>query len=282
MTGFLQNLHTHTTYCDGRLTAEEMIKAAIQKGGSSIGFSEHSYVAFDEEYSMMSEDTPLYIAEINLLKQRYTRDVTSSIPGKIEVYLGIEVDYFTDVECVPEGFDYIIGTVHHIEKDGKYLTIDATLENLEKIRDEYFGGDYYEVAQAYYETITKLPEKFKIDIIGHFDLIAKQNLGGRLFDETNPRYMAAATNAMEQILTKCRIFEVNTGGMYRRGVKTPYPSKSLLTELQKCGGEVLLSSDSHDADSLYYMFDEMKELVKSCGFTHIKRLTKDGFMDEKL
>jgi len=274
MTGFLQNLHTHTTYCDGRLTAEEMIQAAIEKSGSSIGFSEHSYVAFDEEYSMKLCDTPLYIAEINSLKQKHK--------DKIEVYLGIEVDYFTDVECVPEGFDYIIGTVHHIEKDGKYLTIDATLENLEKIRDEYFGGDYYALAEAYYETITKLPEKFKIDIIGHFDLIAKQNIDSRLFDETNPRYMAAATNAMEQILTKCRIFEVNTGGMYRRGVKTPYPSKNLLTELQKRGGEELLSSDSHDADSLYYMFDEMKELVKSCGFTHIKRLTKDGFMDEKL
>jgi len=274
MTGFLQNLHTHTTYCDGKLSAEEMIQAAIQKGGNSIGFSEHSYVAFDEEYSMKLCDTQRYISEINSLKLKYK--------SQVAVYLGIEVDYFTDVRDVPEGFDYIIGTVHHIEKDGKHLTIDATFENLEKIRDEYFGEDYYTLAEKYYETIAKLPDKFNIDIIGHFDLIAKQNSQGRLFDEKHPRYQAAATNAMEQILKKCRIFEVNTGGMYRRGVGTPYPSKYLLTELQKRGGEVLLSSDSHDADSLYFKFDEMRELVKSCGFTSIKRLTKDGFTDEEL
>jgi len=268
----LQNLHTHTTYCDGKLTAEEMVIAALRKGGSSIGFSEHSYVAFDEEYSMMPEDTPLYIAEINALKKKY----------EIEIYLGIEVDYYTDVESVPEGLDYIISTVHHIEKDGKFLTIDATLENLEKIRDEHFGGDYYAVAEAYYQTITKLPEKFKIDIIGHFDLIAKQNTDNRLFDEMHPRYTTAAISAMEQILNKCKIFEVNTGGIYRRGVQSPYPSEYLLRELQKRGGEVLLSSDSHDADSLYYKFDEMLELIKSCGFTYIKRLTKDGFINEQL
>ena len=272
MTSFLQNLHTHTTYCDGKLTAEEMIKAAIRKDGNSIGFSEHSYVTFDEEYSMMPEDTPLYIAEINTLKQKYS--------GEIEVYLGIEQDYFTDE--VPEGLDYIISTVHHIKKDGRFITIDSTFDNLEKIRDEFFSGDYLAVAEAYYSEIADIAEKTNADIIGHFDLIAKQNIDGRLFDETAPRYMAAATNAMEQILAKCKIFEINTGGMYRRGVKTPYPSKNLLTELHKRGGEVLLSSDSHDADSLYYMFDEMKELVKSCGFTYIKRLTKDGFVNERL
>jgi len=33
---------------------------------------------------------------------------------------------------------------------------------------------------------------------------------------------------------------------------------------------------------LYYKFDEMQELIKSTGFKYIKRLTKDGFINEKL
>jgi len=272
MKKFLQNLHTHTTYCDGKLSAEEMVKAALQKSGDSLGFSEHSYVSFDEQYSMMPSDTPLYITEINNLKQKYK--------DEIEIYLGIEQDYFTDE--VPEGLDYIIATVHHIEKEGKYITIDTSYENIQKIKDEYFAGDIYALTEAYYTVIGKLPKKFKIDIIGHLDLISKQNIGGRLFDETNPRYTIAATNAIEQILEKCKIFEINTGGMYRRKAPLPYPTPYLLNEIHKRGGEVLLSSDSHDAHSLYFKFDEMRELVKSCGFTHIKRLTKDGFIDERI
>lgn len=37
-----QNLHTHTTFCDGTNTAEEMIQAARELGMDSLGFSGHS------------------------------------------------------------------------------------------------------------------------------------------------------------------------------------------------------------------------------------------------
>jgi len=269
---FLQNLHTHTTYCDGTLSAEEMIKAAIERGGDSIGFSEHSYVPFDEEYSMSIKDTPHYISEINALKIKYE--------GTIDIFLGLEVDYFT--EYVPDGLEYIIGTSHHVEKEGKYITVDGWAEHLYKMCDEHFGGNYYSMAESYYKTVANVVEKTNADIVGHFDLIMKNNVDGCMFDEMNPRYIKAAVDSMEQVLQKCKLFEVNTGAMYRRGVTYPYPSVFLLKELQKRGGEIILSSDSHDAQSLYFKFDDMCELVKSCGFKYIKRLTKDGFINEKV
>ena len=267
-----QNLHTHTTYCDGVLSAEEMVKAAVKMNGASIGFSEHSYVPFDEEYSMKIEDTPDYIREINALKEKY-RDT-------IDIYLGIEVDYFTD--NVPDGLDYVIGTAHHVEKDGNFITVDGPAEHLFKMADEYFKGDFYEMAESYYKTMEDVVRKTNADIIGHFDLITKNNKDGCMFDDMHPRYIKAALNAMDKILEKINLFEVNTGAMYRRGTKEPYPSVYLLKELNKRGGEVILSSDSHCAESLFYKFDDMIELVKSCGFKYIKRLTKDGFIDEKL
>jgi len=85
---FIQNLHTHTKYCDGALGAEEMIIAAIKKGGKSLGFSEHSYVSFDEEYSMMLEDIPLYIKEIKTLREKYK--------DSIDIFLGLEMDSYTE------------------------------------------------------------------------------------------------------------------------------------------------------------------------------------------
>ena len=267
-----QNLHTHTTYCDGTLSAEEMVVAAIQKSGGSIGFSEHSFVPFDLEYSIKLEDTPSYIREVNTLKEKYK--------DSIEIYLGLEMDYFT--EKIPDGMDYIIGAVHHVEKDGNYITIDGFAEHLHKMAAEHFGGDYYAMAESYFETVANVVQNTGADIIGHFDLIAKNNVNGSMFDEMHPRYINAAVSAMEKILKECKIFEIYTGAMYRRGSSTPYPAVHLLKELQKRGGEVILSSDSHTAESLYYKFDEMRELVKSCGFKYIKRFTGNGFVDEEL
>jgi len=249
-----------------------MIKAAIEKGGGSLGFSEHSFVPFDLEYSMRLEDTPGYINEINSLKRKYE--------GVIEIFLGLEMDYFTD--NLPNDLDYVIGAVHHVEKNGKYITVDGWAEHLENMTNEFFDGDYYALAESYFATVANVVTKTNADIVGHFDLIVKNNVDGSMLDEMNPRYIKAAIRAMEHILEKCKIFEINTGAMFRRGKTIPYPSVYLLNELQKRGGEVILSSDSHNAQSLYYKFDEMAELIKSCGFKYIKRFTKDGFIDEML
>lgn len=44
MANCLQNLLTHTTYCDGKDTIGEMILAACEKGFQSIGFSSHCFM----------------------------------------------------------------------------------------------------------------------------------------------------------------------------------------------------------------------------------------------
>jgi len=267
-----QNLHAHTKYCDGAFSAEEMVKAAIRFGGGSIGFSEHSYVPFDEEYSMMPEDTPSYINEINELKKKYK--------GEIDIFLGLELDYFT--EKTPEGLDYTIGAVHHTEKNGQFITIDGWAEHLANMSELHFNGDYYSMAEAYFATAANVADKTGADIIAHFDLIAKNNVNNSMFDEEHPRYTGAAISAMEQILKTCKLFEVNTGAMFRRGSSKPYPSLYLLKELYKRGGEVIISGDSHTTESIYFKYDEMIDLVKSCGFKYIKRLTDEGFVEEKI
>ena len=270
--GTLQNLHTHTTYCDGTLSVEDMIIAAVKCGGSSIGFSEHSYVPFDKEFSMDLEDTPGYMSEVTALKEKYMND--------IDIFLGIEMDYFTDI--VPKGMEYVIGAVHHVNKDGQDITIDGGTEHIIEMCKRHFDGDYYFMAESYFATAANVACKTNADIIAHFDLIAKRNIDGCLFDETHPRYKKAALDSMDKLLTKCKLFEINTGAMFRYGKTMPYPSEFLLRELHKRGGEIIFSSDSHCAQSLYYKFDEMRELARSCGFKYFKRLTKDGFLDEVL
>lgn len=267
----LQNLHSHTTYCDGSLTVEEMVQAAIVKGCDSFGFSGHSYMAFDPKPSMSPDETSRYILDVGRMKDKYS--------DKIEIFCGIEQDYHS--EGPPIGFDYIIGAVHYLKKGDEYISVDTGEKHQKNAVDEHYGGDYFAFIEHYYETIADIA-KTGADIVGHFDIVTKFNSDDCRFDTSHPRYVDAALDAMDEILKSRNLFEVNTGAMHRVGKSEQYPSAFLLKELFKRGGEVILSSDSHDAESICWKFGEMGELLKSIGFRHIKRLTENGFINENL
>lgn len=60
MSNIPSNYHTHSTFCDGKDTPEEMVLEAIRLGCPEIGFSGHSYTDFDETYCMSIEGTKQY------------------------------------------------------------------------------------------------------------------------------------------------------------------------------------------------------------------------------
>lgn len=104
------NLHMHTTYCDGKDSAEAMTLAAIEAGLAVAGFSGHSFTPHDPSYCMSREGTQQYIEEIRGLKEKYADSIT--------LLLGIELDRYADTDTSP--YDYLIGSVHYIfSKEGK-------------------------------------------------------------------------------------------------------------------------------------------------------------------
>ena len=64
---YLQNLHTHTTYCDGNNTPEEMVQKALELGFDTLGFSIHAYMWYSEIMSKRGDQSPKYIEEIKRL-----------------------------------------------------------------------------------------------------------------------------------------------------------------------------------------------------------------------
>ncbi|MDR0862917.1 MAG: histidinol-phosphatase HisJ family protein [Oscillospiraceae bacterium] len=266
----LSNFHAHTTYADGANTAEEMVLAAIAKGLVEFGISEHGHTSISwDDYNMTPESMPLYFAEMRGLQAKYA--------GQIELFCGVEQDAYGDLPT--DGADYIIGSTHFIESRGEFLIVDnGAAGQLESV-NAHFGGDFIAFAEAYFAAEANIARITKCDIVGHFDLVNKNNERDRLFDTAHPRYRAAALTAMEEILKTCRLFEINTGAMYRVGRSEQYPQDWLLRELRARGGEVILSSDSHDCDSIGFRFAEMEELLRVCGFKSRKTLTRDGFID---
>ena len=113
--------------------------------------------------------------------------------------------------------------------------------------------------------------------MGHFDLLTKFNEGGQLFDEAAPRYVDAAMGALESLLRRDVIFEVNTGAISRGCRSAPYPAPFLLRAIQERGGRICITSDSHSPRTLTSAFPLAAELALSCGFRETWLLTDEGF-----
>ena len=246
-----RDYHTHTVFCDGKNTPEEMVRAAIQLGMDEIGFSGHAHQPFDLDYCMSEEDSAAYRKEVSRLKKKYA--------GKIKIYLGVEKDLYADEDT--EGLDYVIGSTHYFHFGDEYPAVDAGEDVLEDTIGRYFGGDALALCEAYYENVAKIGEVIHPDVVGHFDLVTKYNADGKYFDESDPRYVAAWKEAADKLLETCSLFEINTGAMFRVGRPRPYPAPEIISYIKERGGEFILSSDSHRASMLCLNFDEYEELA---------------------
>lgn len=263
---YIQNLHTHTSYCDGADTPEEMVVAAISKGFDSIGFSGHSYMSYSD-YLGKTDKTVEYKKEISRLKEAYK--------SKLKIYLGLEVDMYSTPDV--SGYDYLIGSVHYFKFGEKYVGFDRGQQEVKNIISTCFDGNGMDYAKLYYKTMAELPTYGNFDIIGHFDLITKHTDNANFFDENSKEYLNTAFETAEVLAKKIPFFEVNTGAIARGYRKTPYPSISILKRFKELGVGAVITSDCHNKGMLDCNFDEAAELLKMCGFKEKYILTDNGF-----
>ena len=263
------SLHTHSTFCDGKNTPEEIVLAAMNKGFCSIGFSGHGYTDFDLRYCI--KDVEGYIKEISRLKEKYK--------GEIEIYLGVEEDAFCQANR--KDYDYIIGSSHYYVVNGQYYPIDSSPDHFKKCLDA-FNYDVERMAEDYYSKFCSYINKRRPDVVGHFDLITKfDEMGGSLFLK-NEKYNAIVEKHIETVADSGCVFEVNTGAISRGYRHDPYPAENLLYILKKHGTPLTLSSDSHSIDTLDFGFDEAKQFLKRIGFAKIYNLYGGKFVAEDL
>ena len=264
---YLQNLHTHSTYCDGKDTLEEMILSAIEQGFQSVGFSGHSYMHYSPGQSMSIAGTEEYKKEIAALKEKYK--------GQLDIFCGLEVDMYSEVDL--SGYDYLFGTAHYLKKDGEYLGFDRGVDEVTALVDGHFDGDGMKFAKMFYETIAELPNYGKFDVLAHYDICSKLVEKKPFFDENNPEYQKYAIEALDALTGKIPFFEVNTGAISRGYRTTPYPAHFLLKEFKDRGWGPVIGSDCHDKRFLKYYFDETEEILKAAGFREIYVLKSTGF-----
>lgn len=260
-----QNIHTHSTYADGRDTLEQMVLAAIEQKFTVLGFSEHAYIPGDD-CCMSPESTEQYIAEVRALAEKYKEQIT--------IFLGLEQDMrYRDWH--PDQYDYMLGSKHYLEHDGTSLGIDSSPEVFTMILQDWYHNDFMTLAKDYYTGMRDMADWKEVDIIAHLDLLMKYNEDQSFFAFDDPKYINLACDTIDALSNK--IFEVNTGAIARGYRKTPYPEKHLLEYMYQKGIQICLNSDCHNSDYLSCGFEEALKLIQSCGYKEMVTLTKNGF-----
>ena len=277
------NYHIHSNYCDGKNSLEEMVQAAIQEGLTSIGFTGHAPLPYENDWTMKTETVRSYMDEVRTLAEKYQEH--------IDISLGMEIDYFMDTEdissdskaLIPE-LDFFIGSIHTIGKmrNGLMADIDYTPEIFEAGIKDCFDGSVSAFVRRYYESLGNMALTIQPDIIGHMDIIKKNNADNRFFDDQEPWYQEAAGTCLDKIKASGSIIEVNTGGMIRYGDRCLYPERWLMETILAKEIPITLNGDSHTTEGICYAYEEVLTLLKKVGFKAIMVRKKGSWAQESI
>lgn len=267
-----QNLHTHSQCDDGKDAIDEIVQKAQERGFTILGFSGHGYYAKDDS-SMTPEKTKQYIQDVRQAQQQ--------APNGLKIYLGIEEDSMAPIENV-EDFDYVIGSVHYLEHNGKIYPIDYSQEQFDEMLKEGYQNDINALAKDYYLAIERQAQNPNIQIIGHLDLIAKYNEDQTYYCFDDPKILSYAKVAIEQLVKAGKIFEMNSGAMARGYRNSPYPSIELLKLIYEANGKILINTDCHDKEYLDYGMQICLDLAKQIGFKTLEMFNGKNFESKNI
>ncbi|MDR2782624.1 MAG: histidinol-phosphatase [Treponema sp.] len=273
----LSSLHIHSVYCDGSDDIETLCAAAFQKGIRTIGFSSHApFLAKrakppppQTQWHMRPRDLGAYLAEIHEARQRWA--------GKLTVYAGLEVDYiqdiagpadFTEYRTLAENaLHYIIASVHYlVPPHGAPFTVDGADEEFESGVRNGYNGSVEDAVNAYWDAEEALVKEGGFEILGHVDLIKKNNAGEKYFSPQSEWFVTRLTRLADRIAASGITVEANTGGLNRGRVTELYPSPFFLTLLRQRNVPVVITADAHCAAHLDGCYPQAVEALRTAGY----------------
>jgi histidinol-phosphatase (PHP family) len=262
-------LHTHTTFCDGADDIETCCHAAWEKGLAAIGFSSHAPITkktgFSTEWHIPEDRIEEYAFQVRAAKSRWE--------GRLRVFLGLEIDYIrglmgpADKDYQELGLDYTIGSVHYlVPPRGRPFTVDGPREELENGLTQGFQGDPEALVEAYWDAVEEMIRAGSFDILGHVDLIKKNNVQKQWFSPEGASYRRRLSQAADLIGRFKTLTEINTGGLNRGKIPDTYPSLPLLRLLKERKVPVIITADAHRARDLDGHYEEARRVLLEAGY----------------
>lgn len=263
--GIQSDFHLHSYFSgDCNISMENMIQSGIQKGLSSMCFTEHNDFDFPYAEDMAPDslilDVDSYFQELSTLRDKY-RD-------KINILFGVEIGV---QECCLDqnlllaeshDFDFIIASSHLCMGADPYYP-------------SFFEGKEAEQCYlAYFEEMLANIRAFKaFDVYGHLDYIARYAPR-----DASPFRYADYRNLIDEILKALidggKGIECNTSGL-RKPLNATNPGEEILKRYKELGGEIItVGSDAHSPADIAAYFDTVSQLLKGCGFSYYTTFEK--------
>ncbi|CAK5277835.1 unnamed protein product, partial [Mycena citricolor] len=288
------SLHSHSgQFCKHAVgSLEEVVLEAIRRGFAVYGLTEHvpryrNEDLYPEEQGIEPADLMLqftrFLDEAHRLKTKYAEQIT--------LLVGLETEHITrdDVTGLEDllrkhhpRVEYLVGSVHHVNAipiDFDQATFRKAVDSVDAGSGDGHGAEDLSPGAsagargkdeafliAYFDSQFELLERFKPEVVGHFDLcrLYTPSLSFSEFPEVLDR---ARRNIMYAIEYGA-LFEVNAAAL-RKNWETPYPGRDILEIIVASGGRLTLSDDSHGPHAVALNYGKIRGYLRSAGVSEL-------------
>lgn len=238
------HMHTRVSF-DGRDTAVNMARAAVNAGMHEICFTDH-----------MDYDPKDSNHKLNFAAADYAREYDNlEIPG-LTIRRGFEFGMLPD-NCEQfqhdlqlRNWDFVIGSVHFVDGKDVYYP-------------EYWEGKTYEhaVLQGFEETLTCVKHHDGFDVLGHLTYLGKCTANPVKKPILYRDYREVVDEIMKILVDKGIGMEFNTSGLNSCGAYLPGPE--YLRRFKELGGEIVtVGSDAHHSNRVGQYCCDAVQIVK--------------------
>ena len=272
------NYHTHCYLCDGHEEPKDYVTKALQHGMLALGFSSHAPVSFSTYWTMQADDLPTYCQLIADLRTAHASD--------LPIYLGLEIDYIPDITSPKAplfqdlGLDFTVGSVHFASRDefDSTWTVDGSPDEFAMGLEKTYGGDIRALVERYYALVRKMVQTACPTIIGHIDLVKKNNPQEKYFSESADWYQAAVFETLEVVAESEAIVEINTGGISRKRTDSLYPSPWILERCFSLDIPIHINADAHEPWQLTAEFGNAARMARSVGYETLQVMVDGSWL----
>lgn len=227
------NLHTHTSRSDASGEDEKYISRAIENGFTTLGFSDHAPLRFEDGFESAFR-VPFvkareYVYDIKKLKERYKRNV--------DILVGFEMEYYPEYfnktvsQMVEWGVEYLILGQHYV-----YPEYPKKTEYQHVVR----GSASEKLLSEYADRVVEAMETMRFTYVAHPDMFLF--LGNKEYYKNQMRKICVASKKLNVPL------EINLLGI--RANRT-YPNKLFWELAGEEGAPVTFGADAHQPVDVY-------------------------------
>lgn len=241
------NLHSHSQFCDGRDTMEQIAAGARKEGMEYFAFTPHSPLCIPSPCNMDIERVGEYFQEFDRLKDLHYPEMHLLRSFEID-YLsddfGPHIDWFQS-----QPLDFRLGSVHFVpNQEGEFLDCDGKFERFSRYLREKYRGDIRYVAEKYFEQVLRMLERGGFELLGHFDKIAGNGSEAYPGLEDEGWYESLVDDVISHAVSSGVAVEINTKAYEEKG--RFYPAERWWGKIVEAGVPIAVDSDAHWASKV--------------------------------